>query len=145
MRALRPLLAPSLTPLLTPLLMATLLLPLVSACGDKDDDTAASVPAGSPSLKVTSPQDGAWYDEGQEIVFSVEGRDASGAQVEATDVTWTTEGWSDVGAEVSTNALPPDAHDFTVEGTVDGEVLTETFEVTIWAASTNDTGTGSQP
>ena len=89
-----------------------------------------------PTLRVLSPTPDAWFDEGDKVLFSVEGRGSSGAGAEVSAVTWTSEPWIGSGAEVSTTELPAGIIDFTVEGIVEETTCTESFSITVWAPET---------
>ena len=111
-------------------------LPLLVACSDKAADSGE--PPKPASLVIVSPMNEAWYDEGDEVLFLVEGRDPSGVESPVSDVSWISDVWTGTGTEVTTSELPAGIIDFTVQGTVAGEALSEALTITVWAVSTSD-------
>jgi hypothetical protein len=93
---------------------------------------------GSPYLRLASPEDGAWVDQGDLVRFELQGRTAEHAPVDVHDVRWEADGWSADGAVVETDALPAGILDLQVSGTVEGQSLSMDFELTVWARP--DTG-----
>jgi len=111
---------------------AGLALLVAVACGDKGDDTAGGA-EGHPTLQIDAPVDGAWFDQGDEIEFSASGRSADGADADVVDAVWTTEGWTQSGASFTATDLPPGVLDIALDATVDGEALTATVSISVYA------------
>jgi hypothetical protein len=108
---------------------------VMGGCGEGEEEVVEP-----PYLRLESPQDGAWLDEGEIVRFEIQGRTAQHAPVDVEDVIWMAEGWSADGAVVETDALPPGILDVQVSGTVEGHPLSLDFQITVWAQA--DTGGG---
>lgn len=103
---------------------------LLAGCGDKTDDSAAT---GSPTLTITSPTDGAWLDEGAEVTLTAVGRDGTGAVIDLSDLAWSTGGWAVEGNDLVVTDLPAGNHTLEAQVLIDGAVVSDTVEVSVFA------------
>lgn len=110
-----------------------LALAVMVGCGDEGSDTAQA--QGWTMLIIESPADGSWFDQGGDVEFLATGRSAGGAEAEVIDAVCSTEGWTQTGASFTASDLPPGNLDILLEASVDGEVLTASVEVTVWATT----------
>lgn len=108
----------------------------LGGCGDQD--TGGESPIEGSELTIKQPADGAWFDQGQEVEFVAQVRRADGSEASADGVLWSTEGWSAEGAVVRTSDLPPGILDITAATEVEGEHLSATVQISVYA--TGDPG-----
>jgi hypothetical protein len=105
---------------------------LAIACGDKGaGDSGAQV----VTLSIASPDDGAFLDEGRDVLLDVEARDQTGAEVYVTDVAWSADGgWSAAGDEITVSDLPVGEYALRATAVYAGEALSASIDVYVFAA-----------
>lgn len=107
------------------------------ACGGKDGDSGSggtTVPS-TPYMNILSPTPGEFLDEGQEVLLEAEGRTGEGALSPLSEVTWTSDDgvYAVDGNALSVTDLPAGVYALVAEGTVEGQVVSDSVEVVVYA------------
>lgn len=110
--------------------------------------SAATSSTGShPTVRIISPEDGAWFNVGDPVTFEAAANYEDGTEATIEDATWTAGSWTGKGVTVTTDALPAGVLDVKLEATVDGRTLTDGIQISVFATGgddTGDTGTANQ-
>ncbi|MEC7949573.1 MAG: hypothetical protein VX265_18545 [Myxococcota bacterium] len=110
---------------------ALLLALLLSSCDTKPGDSALP---GAPSLTIVEPPDGAWLDEGAEVVLRAVGRDATGAEIELSDLAWSTGSWAVEGNDLTVTDIPPGNQTLEAQVLIDGAVVSDSVDISVFAS-----------
>lgn len=110
---------------------ALLLALLLGGCDPKPEDSALP---GTPSLTIVEPSDGAWLDEGADVVLRAIGRDASGSEIELSDLAWSTGSWAVEGNDLTVSDIPPGNQTLEAQVLIDGAVVSDSVDISVFAS-----------
>lgn len=99
-----------------------------------------------PTVRITSPQDGATFETGETITFTCTARDIEDGELSGDSIAWTSaiDGPLGTGNEFNTDELSPGAHTITVTATDSAEGY-GTDEITVTVGQPASTTTTSAP
>ena len=101
----------------------------LAACSGEAEDSAQS----EPGVQILSPQDGAWADLGTEVLLEAEAWNADGSEAEVSALTWTAGPWTGEGSPLTTTELPAGTVTIVAEVEVEGQVVQDEVEISVWA------------
>ena len=105
------------------------LMALLAACSGTSGDSA-EIEAG---IRIVSPDNGDWFDIGEEVSLEAEAWQVGGDSVELTTATWEVDGWTGEGNPLLTSDLPAGNLILEVYADVAGETLNDSVEIAVWA------------
>jgi len=117
-------------------LLVTLLVAVLPACSD-DGNGGPTEPNQPPTAEITSPQDGAAFQEGEDVTFEGSGSDPEDGALTGGSLVWESDldGEIGTGESFTTSSLTVGDHTVTLTATDgDGATGTATVSVTVEAA-----------
>jgi hypothetical protein len=99
------------------------------ACAGEPEDTAQP----EPGLRILSPEDGDWYDLGDEVLLEAEAWNGDGSEADLSTMSWTVDTWSGEGNSLATTELPAGTLLIEASAQVDGQAVSDSVEISVWA------------
>ena len=84
-------------------------------------------------VRILSPEDGSWFDLGDEVALEAEAWQMGGESVPLTNAIWEVDGWMGEGNPLLTSDLPAGNLLLQVRADVDGESQIDSVEISVWA------------
>ena len=102
---------------------------VIMACSGTEGDSSVM----DAGIRIVTPADGAWFDLGDEVALEAEAWQVGGEAIDLDTAVWAVDGWTEEGNPLLTSELPPGNLTLQVRGEVDGETLTDSVEIAVWA------------